>query len=86
MSAKGYVYILKSEITGKLYIGSTRNLEQRLKVHNSGKVRSTKSGKPYHLLYSEEYSYYSDARKRESYLKSGSGRTWIKENVIKNLP
>ena len=78
---KGYVYILKSSVTGRHYIGSTRNLETRMKAHNAGRVRSTKSGKPYHLLYREEFSNYTDARKRENYLKSGPGRRWIKENV-----
>jgi len=32
-----YVYILKSEKDGKLYIGYTNDLKRRLEEHNSGK-------------------------------------------------
>ncbi len=86
MESKGYVYILRSEVTGKIYIGSTRNLEHRFKAHNSGKVRSTKSGRPYILIHCEEYPDYSSARKSENYLKSGLGRLWIKESIIRPDP
>jgi len=37
-----YVYVLKSEVDGRLYKGLTENLEIRLKQHNSGKSKSTK--------------------------------------------
>ena len=39
-----WVYILKNEITGKLYKGQTSNLENRLERHNSdesGSMRYT---------------------------------------------
>jgi len=42
-----YFYILKSEKTGKYYVGSTENFENRLKMHNFGKVKSTKNSKPW---------------------------------------
>ena len=32
------------------------------------------------MIYTEEYSNYTDARKREIFLKSGVGREWIKDN------
>jgi predicted GIY-YIG superfamily endonuclease len=35
------------------------------------------------LIYSEEKETRSDAMKREKYLKSGQGREWIKENILK---
>jgi len=41
------VYILFSSKTGKYYIGSTDNLEGRLKHHNAGSTSSTKSGAPF---------------------------------------
>jgi len=31
-----YIYILKSSTTGKLYTGSTQNLEARVKAYNDG--------------------------------------------------
>ena len=76
-----YIYILQSEKGGNLYVGSTENLEDRLKKHNGGKVRSTKSRRPFKLIYSEELSSRTEARKRENYLKSGAGREWVKKEI-----
>ena len=36
-----YTYVLFSRSDGKLYIGATGNLRQRLKDHAEGRVRST---------------------------------------------
>ena len=63
------VYILKSFKDKKLYIGSTNNLKRRILEHNLGKVFSTKSRKPFELIYIEIYKSENDARKRESNLK-----------------
>ncbi|OGY43021.1 MAG: hypothetical protein A2729_05660 [Candidatus Buchananbacteria bacterium RIFCSPHIGHO2_01_FULL_39_14] len=41
-----YVYILKSQKDGKLYIGYTNNLKVRLEKHNQGKSFSTKRRGP----------------------------------------
>ena len=64
-----YVYILKSLKDKNLYIGSTNNLERRLKQHNNGEVFSTKSRVPFEIIYYEAYKAESDARKRERNLK-----------------
>ncbi|HAX61351.1 MAG TPA: hypothetical protein DCX95_02160 [Elusimicrobia bacterium] len=42
------VYILKSQKTGKHYIGSSRECDAilRLASHNSGRTKSTKFGRP----------------------------------------
>ncbi|WP_169712772.1 GIY-YIG nuclease family protein, partial [Algoriphagus faecimaris] len=42
-----FVYILSSSKTNKYYVGSTDNLESRLKHHNAGSTPSTKPGAPY---------------------------------------
>jgi putative endonuclease len=64
-----YVYVLKSQKNGEFYIGSTNDLRKRLEYHNSGKVFSTKSHRPYHVVYYEAYKVEEDARKREHNLK-----------------
>lgn len=64
-----FVYILKSLKDNKFYIGSTSNLKRRLKEHNSGLVKSTKSRKPLKLVYFEGYASEKDARQREYNLK-----------------
>lgn len=63
------VYILRSLKDKKLYIGSTRNLRKRLEEHDTGKVFSTKSRRPFELLYVEACKAEKDARQREANLK-----------------
>jgi len=64
-----FVYIIKSRRDGNLYFGCTGNLEERLKKHNLGLVESTKSRKPFYLVYCEGYISKEDAFKREHNLK-----------------
>ncbi|RPI71372.1 MAG: GIY-YIG nuclease family protein [Ignavibacteriales bacterium] len=67
----GYiVYILKSEITNRYYIGQTFNIEKRITLHNSPRARWTKRFQPWVLKYFEEYQTRSEVIKRERYLKS----------------
>lgn len=73
------VYVLQSKIDGRLYTGMTSNFQRRLRQHNSGKTRSTKSRVPFSVVYTEEVSSRAKARKREVYLKSGAGREFIKQ-------
>ncbi|MDD3787102.1 MAG: GIY-YIG nuclease family protein [Petrimonas sp.] len=63
------MYILQSEKTGKFYIGSTGNLEDRLLRHNSGRSKSTKADLPWKLLYTETFLSRSEAMRRESEIK-----------------
>lgn len=64
-----YMYILKSKKDSQLYLGSTIDLKRRFKEHNDGKVFSTKSRRPFELVYYEAYKSEGDARKREASLK-----------------
>jgi putative endonuclease len=68
-----HVYILRSEIVEKFYIGSTSDLEKRIKLHNSTKARWTKKYQPWVLIHIEEFISRSEAIKRERYLKSLKG-------------
>ena len=65
-----FAYILECADTS-LYIGSTNNLEKRLKEHNTSKsgAHYTKIRRPVVLKYSEEYETLKEARKREAELK-----------------
>jgi len=77
-----FVYVLKSLIAPKSYVGMTDDLSRRLKEHNSGKHSYTKRHAPWEIIYKEEFNNYSDARKREKYLKSASGRKFLKKLFI----
>lgn len=64
-----YVYIL--ECADKtLYTGWTNHLENRLKVHNSGKgAKYTRCRLPVTLVYSENFPVKEDALRREAAIK-----------------
>jgi len=73
-----FAYVIRSESTGRLYKGMTKDLPVRLETHNAGKVRATKAYRPWVLVYKEECGSLAEARKRELYLKSGYGRKFLK--------
>ncbi len=73
-----FVYILKSKVAKKSYVGMTDNIERRLREHNSGKSFFTKNYFPWEIIHKEMYGTREEARKREKYLKSGSGRKFLK--------
>lgn len=70
---KYFVYILQSNKTKKFYTGSCQDTDIRLGEHNSGQVRSTKSGVPWTLIKLEEFLTRQDAYKRERQIKSYKG-------------
>ena len=77
-----YVYILKSDSTGKSYIGHSKDIVNRVSEHNDGKGISTRNGRPWKLVYHEEFESRSDAMKREKYFKSVEGRKELKTQGI----
>jgi putative endonuclease len=76
-----YVYVLQSLKDRKFYIGSTTNLRNRINDHNNGRNISTKNRKPFKLIYFEGYLNKKDALGREKFLKSGSGRRYLKKQM-----
>jgi putative endonuclease len=72
-----YLYILKNEVTGRFYIGSTNDLDRRLKQHNAGSTRTTRVLKTNKLVYTETYDTVIEARNREKKLKSYKSRKYI---------
>ena len=78
-----FVYILESEIDGRLYKGQTSEVAKRISEHNSGKTKSTKGYKPWKLVYLETFGTRDEAVFREKYFKTGSGREFLKTKVIK---
>jgi putative endonuclease len=81
-----FTYVLKSEVAEKSYVGSTNDLDRRLSEHNNGKSIYTSRYKPWKLIYKEEFPTPEEARLREKYLKSKSGRKFLKNVVFKNNP
>ena len=78
-----FVYVLKSEIDGRLYKGQTCGIDKRIIQHNSGKTKSTKGYKPWKLVYFETFETRDEAVLREKYFKTGSGREFLKGKLEK---
>ncbi len=76
-----FVYIIYSEKFNRYYVGLSANINQRLKSHNLGKVKSTKAFIFWKLIHFEEFGTRIEARNREKYLKSAAGRRWRKNNL-----
>ena len=72
-----YTYIIQSQKNGKFYTGSCQDIQIRIERHNAGATPSTKSGRPWKLVYSESYENNSDALKREREIKSKKSRKYI---------
>jgi putative endonuclease len=75
-----YVYILKSLKNHRHYIGYTNNLERRMVEHNAGQSKYTSLTRPFELIHQEIFQNKKDATRRELFLKTGQGRSWIKNN------
>ena len=76
-----YTYVLRSLKDGDLYVGWTDDLRLRLEKHNKGLVRSTKSRKPFKLVYFEACLSKQKAVSREKSLKTGFARKFLKGRI-----
>ncbi len=78
-----YVYILRSEtIPSKTYIGIINNLQKRLVEHNANTQLYTSRYSPWSI---ETYIAFSSKEKAynfERYLKTGSGRAFLKKRLM----
>jgi len=71
-------YVLKSNSAKKSYVGVTDNIERRLREHNSGKNFYTKRYAPWEVIHAESFDSFEKARSREKFLKTTSGRRFLK--------
>jgi len=78
-----FVYAIQSKWREIIYVGYTTNLQKRFRMHNLGKIFSTKPYKPYNLIYYEVYQNKNDALEREKFLKSGWGKNYLRR-VLKH--
>jgi len=74
-----YVYILLCS-DDKLYTGCTDDLKARLTRHQKGNVPATKTRLPVKLISYFAFKNKYDAFNFEKYLKSGSGRAFLKKH------
>ncbi|MEK7135478.1 MAG: GIY-YIG nuclease family protein [Patescibacteria group bacterium] len=75
-----YVYSLKCK--DGFYVGCTDDLKDRVSRHNKGQVPATKNRLPIKLDFYVALVDKYKAFEFEKYLKSGSGRAFIKKHLI----
>jgi len=75
-----YVYILETKNTG-FYVGCTSDLKDRLSRHSKGEITATKGKLPIKLYAYFAFNNKYTAYNFEKYLKSGSGRAFLKKHL-----
>jgi putative endonuclease len=76
-----YVCVIRSETDSGLYIGYSSDLRKRIAQHKRGSAFATSYRGPWKLIYYEAYLNQVDALGREKFLKSGSGRSFLKRQL-----
>jgi putative endonuclease len=80
-----YTYVLRSIVNGSYYVGFTHDLRKRVAEHNKGLNQSTRPLKPWEVLYYEAHRNEQDARRREKYLKTSSGKQALRNMIREQL-
>ena len=76
-----YVYMLKSMgYKSVTYVGYTNNMNNRLKLHNTGKGAKFTRGRKWEMIYKKAYKTKSEAIKEEHKLK----KNYLLRKKIKN--
>ena len=72
-----FVYIIKSSLLNRTYIGQTDDLQSRLKQHH-GRLKAH----DWKFVHVESYPTRSLAMRREKYFKTGDGRKVLQNKGI----
>lgn len=76
-----YVYVIESLTDSTWYTGIAIDPAKRLREHNSGKNRFTKGHLPWKIIFTESFPDWTEARKKEKYLKTGAGKKWLEKKL-----
>ena len=74
-----YVYVLE-DLNEKLYVGYSADLKRRVEEHNQGQNKATRN-RSWRCIYYEACLDHVDARRREKYFKTTSGRRALKTRL-----
>src|SRR4029077_16189987 len=75
------IYILQSEKSKRFYIGCADDPVARLSEHQRGQTISTRGRGPWVLVYQEQFDTLSEARRRETQLKSWKSHRSVQELI-----
>ena len=78
------VYAIRSLATGRIYIGQTKNFEDRLRDHNVGSVQSTRGEKPWKVHAFQRVAGRKEAMYVEWKIKRSRGARlkWLERHTI----
>jgi len=77
-----YLYVLLNDAKTKTYTGVTADVEKRLREHNAGRVESSLPYRPYRIIHVELFKTLKEARQKEKFYKSTTGRRRLKEMFL----
>jgi predicted GIY-YIG superfamily endonuclease len=78
-----YTYILRSQKQpGAIYIGYSSDLRLRINQHNSGHSNYSSKYAPWEIESYFAFSTITGAKSFEKYLKSSSGKSFMKKHLI----
>jgi putative endonuclease len=69
-----YVYVLRSSKTGRRYVGSCENIDERIRRHNAGRSTATRHGIPWTLVHRKIFASRTETARKERFYKMGRGR------------
>ena len=79
-----YVYVLKSiNFPKEHYVGYSEDLKSRVKAHDWGDSKHTSKFRPWKLVCYLGFVDEKSAKEFEYYLKTGSGRAFLKRHLLK---
>ena len=76
-----YVYVIYSKKLDKYYTGACIDIARRLYEHNIGHSKFTSLGLPWILKYTESFSTFPLAKKRELEIKKKKSRLYIQKLI-----
>ena len=79
----GFLYILRDVVTNRLYVGSTNDLERRIRQHQSGTTPTTKRMTKIMMVFSQGFSTLEEARRAERKLKRMKRKDYL-EKIIQD--
>ena len=74
-----HVYILLNAAKTRTYTGVADDVNKRLAEHNTGRVKSSFPYRPYRIIHTESFETLKEARQKEKFYKSTTGRRRLKE-------
>ena len=76
-------YVLLSKKTFQYYIGSTDDIENRLREHNSGETKSIRNGIPWNVIHIEQFETRAETVRKEKQIKARGAKRYL-DNIKKS--